>query len=233
MVQGGGTTAGRLHSRLSLQPEADRMRRRLGQRFVAAGKDRTISMGILTIGTNSVPVQIVRTQNDDGERVEIGLGIGSASLTWTAAEGAKSGAQLATGNERSLIERLVLDSPDQFVLAQLRGASYYTLAHEARPLEAGSSEDYTGPVWNVVRVGEPQMGTPNRPESLWRLYYINTSTGFIEKVLSLQGADTISAQVSGWVEVGGERAPTRITWAQGGQVVMELIITNITNSPAQ
>lgn len=222
-----------LHSRLSLQPEADKLRRRLGRRFVAAGKERAMLTGTLTIGANTSPVRIVRTQNDDGEHVEIALAGLPASLTWTATEGARSGAGLANGIERLLIERLALDSPDQFILAQLRGASYYTVARQARPSEAGTSEDYTGPVWDIVRIAEPQRGTANRPQSLWRLYYINSSRGLIEKVVSREGADTILVEVSDWVERGGESVPTRTRWTRSGQFVMELSLTNVAHSSGQ
>ena len=44
------------------------------------------------------------------------------------------------------------DPPDQFVLAQLRGSSYYTVARNVRP--AGATDGYAGPLWNVVRIDE-------------------------------------------------------------------------------
>lgn len=119
---------GKLQSRLSFQPAADKLRRRLGQRFTMPGPERQTLVGTLTFGAQQLPVRIVRTQNDDGEQVEIEQGPGGASLTWSATDGAKSGASLANGIERQLIERLALDSADQFILAQLRGDSYYTVA---------------------------------------------------------------------------------------------------------
>ncbi|MEK6287872.1 MAG: hypothetical protein AABO57_19305 [Acidobacteriota bacterium] len=233
LVQGVGKPSGKLQSGLSFQPEADKLRRRLGQRFTKPGRERATLVGTLTIGVQQLPVRIVRTQNDDGEQVEIALGGGPASLTWNRLDGAKSAGGGATGIERVLIERLALDSPDQFVLAQVRGAAYYTVARQVRPVEAGSLDDYDGPVWDVVRIGERQDGAPTRPQSLWRLYYINSSTGFIDKVVSREGADTILAEVSDWVERGGESVPTRIRWIRAGQVVMELSLTNVAHGSGQ
>ena len=221
---------GSLEHRLSLQPEADRMRRRLGQRFLAPGGEVTTMVGVLTIGVQPEPVQIVRTRDDDGESLAIALGIVPVSRTWTAIEGARSGGNPATGTERSLIERLALDSPDQFVLAQTRGASYYTVARSAMPVEAGGSETYSGPVWDLVRIGEPSTQTSNRPLSLSRLYYINCSTGLIDKVASQEQSDTIVAEVSNWVNQGGEVAPLRIVWKRNEQVLMQLVVTTITHS---
>jgi hypothetical protein len=110
---------GRLQSQLSLQPEADRFRRRLGQRFIAPGRERATLVGTLTIGAQQYQVRIFRTQGDDGEQVEISLNGAPASLTWNKNDGAKSAGSTAAGIERSLIERLALDSPDQFILAQV------------------------------------------------------------------------------------------------------------------
>lgn len=185
--QAGPATRSRLHSRLGVQPDANRMRRRLGQRFLRRGREMIVQTGALTVAGQSQPVTIARAQDDDdGEQVSIAIGGGPASLTWTAKDGARSNNAPAAANERKLIERIALDSPDQFVLAQVRGASYYTLAQGAMPEEV-ASDDYTGPVWDVIRVAEAFGSSAAKPESLYRLYYINSTTGLIEKVLHRAG----------------------------------------------
>lgn len=226
-VQGLGNASGKLQSRLSFQPEANKLRRRLGQRFTKPGSERTTLVGTLTVGAQQLPVRIVRTQNDDGEQVEIALGGGPASLSWSAVEGAKSGARLAIGIERQLIERLALDSPDQFVLAQLRGASYYTIAQSVRPSEAGDSESYTGPIWDLIRIAEPQTRTENKPESEWRIYYINNSTGLIDRIIYQEQGETTTVELLGWASHGGEITPSSIRWTRAGSVVMDLSFNNV------
>jgi hypothetical protein len=163
----------------------------------------------------------------------ITLNGGGPSLTWSGLNGALSNGSAATGDLRSLIERLALDSPDQFVLAQTRGASYYTVARMARPPEAGNSLDYKGPVWDVVRIGEPASITQNKPQSLWRLYYINSATGLIDKIISQEQGETITTEVSGWGDQGGEQAPTRLAWFRNKQKVMELTVNNVSHGPKQ
>ncbi|MCI0391523.1 MAG: hypothetical protein MOB07_22500 [Acidobacteria bacterium] len=224
---------GRLQNRLALQPEADKLRRRLGQRFLAPGREVSTLIGTLNLGADRQTVRIVRSQDDDDERLTIALGGGPPSLTWGGVDGAKSGGALPTGALRALIERLALDSPDQFVMAQLRGASYHTVARDVRPAEAGGSADYTGPRWDLVRVAEPSRLTQNRPQSLWRLYYINSSTGLIDKVISQEQGLTITSEFSGWVNQGGETVPIRTIWKLNSQTVMELNLTNITHNPKQ
>jgi hypothetical protein len=217
----------KLQSRLSLQPEANKLRRRLGKRFIVAGKERSILVGTLTVGTQRSQVTVIRTQDDEGEKVEIALGVGPPSLTWNGTDGAKSAGKVADDVERSLIERLALDSPDQFVLAQLRGASYYTIARAAGSSGASDSKDYNGPFWDVVRVGEPEQATVNAPLSKWRIFHINTTTGLIDRIISQEQGEIVVAEISEWTDQGGEKVPTHISWSRGGKVGMELSLNNV------
>jgi hypothetical protein len=125
---------------------------------------------------------------------------------------------------RSLIERIVFDSPDQFVLAQLRGASYYTIGRNVRPAEELDSEDYSGPVWDIVRVDEPSAERFAKPNNQWRLYYINSVTGLMDRVVSREEGDPIVAEISNWVSRQGELLPASITWKLKGQTVMEFML---------
>lgn len=211
---------------LSLQPEAFKLSRMLGQRFASANREVSVIAGTLLIGQQQQLVQIVRHQSERGERLEIALG--TTALSWSESDGPKSGNSRAGGNVRQLIERLVFDSADQFVLAQLRGASYFTVGRHVRPVEAG--DDYDGPVWTIVRVDDPDQDEQRRPQSKWRLYYINSSTQLIDKVVSEIQGQRVEANFSDWTEVTGERMPARITWTSGGQTVMEFRLTNFTRS---
>jgi len=220
-------------AQLGLQPEADRFRRRVGQRFLKPGREVATLIGTLKLGAQQYTARITRSQEDDGESLTIGLNGGPASLTWNSKDGSKSSGSPAIGDQRSLIERLVLDSPDQFVLAQLRGATYYTVAKNARPAEAKGNDKYAGPIWDIVRLGEPSNFTTNKPQSSWRQYLLNSSTGLIEKVLSQEDGQTVTAEFSGWVTLGGETTPTHITWKQNDKVVMELTLSNLAFSAKQ
>ncbi len=211
---------------LSLQPEAFKLSRKLGHRFGATNSEVSIIAGTLQIGAQTQPVQITRRQSERGERLEIALGTGA--LTWSETEGARSGGSRASGTERLLIERLAFDSADQFVLAQLRGASYYTIARGVRPDDAGDA--YDGPLWTVVRVDDPDRDEQRRPQSRWRLYYLNSSTNLIDKVISEIQGQRVEANFSQWTEVGGERVPSRITWISEGQTLMEFQLLSFTRS---
>lgn len=229
IVQGPGAKAGGPRARnLSLQPEAFNMGRRLGQRFSPGKREKSILVGTLTIGSNQRIVQTTRTQTDDGEQVEIKIAGAPGSLTWHANQGALSSSSRATGSDRELVERLVLDSPDQFVLAQLRGASYYTLARNVRPANAG--DNYQGPLWNIIRVGDPEADEAKRPESRWRLYYVNAVTGLIDRIESETLGGPIVAEISAWTEHDGEKIPAQITWTHQGLTLMQYRLTNFSHA---
>ena len=204
---------------LSLQPAALAVARRLGTRFGHGNRTQSTIIGTLTIGTETRMVRTVRTQTDDGEQIEIDAAGTGGVLTWDANRGAFSGASRAQGTERDLIERLVFDSPDQFVLAQLRGASYFTIARNVRPTDAG--ENYRGPLWNIVRVNDPDNNEVRQPQSRWRLFYINAVTGLIDRIESESQGQRIVTEISGWADVNGERIPSRITWTRQGQTLMQ------------
>lgn len=210
-----------LRGRLSLQPEALKLGRRLGKRFQGDKPIDSVAVGSLTLGAERQVVRVIRHQDGDGERLEIALGGGPATLSWSAATGAMSSNAAASGDLRTIVERLALDGPDQFVLAQLRGASYYTVARGARPSEASGADGYTGPTWDVVRVGEPRAGAAIAPQSGWRLYYINSAKGLLDRVVSEEQGEQVVAEITGWSNQGGEFAPSHIVWTRGGRTVME------------
>jgi hypothetical protein len=111
---------------LALQPEALKLSRRVGRRFSDQQRSLTIADGTLKTESGIQAVRITRRQTDRGERVEIQTN--SGALTWNEDEGATASGGSPSDIDRLLIERLALDSADQFVLAQLRGARYSTVA---------------------------------------------------------------------------------------------------------
>lgn len=222
-----------LSSRLSLEPEAERLSRRLGRRFLATGREASVLVGTLVVDGERMPIRILRRQNDDGEDLAIALNGEQALLTWDDKMGARSRGAKASALERLVIERLALDSPDQFVFAQLRGVSYDTLARDVRPSSVGGVDGYTGPLWNIVRIEEPDDDSREKPLSRWRVYHINAATGLIDKITSQEDGQTIIAELTEWTVQNGEAAPARISWKRDGKTVMDLSLTSIGFGPRQ
>jgi hypothetical protein len=205
----------------------------LGGRFLKAGREVATLVGTLSIRGEVHPVRIVRTQDERGDTVTIGMDEASPRLTWSPADGARKNGAVPAGDDRALIERIALDSPDEFVLAQLRGASYRLIAERVVPGGIKDLEDYTGPAWDVVRIGEPDLGTDKRPLSAARLYYINAESGFMDRVVSTENGETIVALFSNWIELEGERLPARTRWVVRDQTVMELSLTSVSHTSRQ
>ncbi|MFL6255317.1 MAG: hypothetical protein ACJ74T_09850 [Pyrinomonadaceae bacterium] len=215
---------------LALQPAALGLGRKLGQRFLKAGREVTVLEGALTQGSDSRRVVVHRVQDDAGERVEVTVAGGGAPLTWDAIDGAVQAGRPADAEETALAKRIALDGPDQFVLAQLRGASYTVVGRSVRADEGGG-EGYAGPLYDVVRVGEPARVEGSAPA--WRLYYLDTKTGLLDRVATEEGGERVEAALMGWVEREGEWQPSHITWSRQGQVFMELAVTNAAHGPKQ
>lgn len=205
---------------LALQPETAAVNRRLGNRF-RSSRTQSVLSGTITIAGNAQPATIIRRQTENGETVEVVMP--GRRLSWNDVEGTKAVHGVPAETERLLVERLVFDSPDQFVLAQLRGASYQTIFRNLRPTDAG--DNYDGPIWTVVRIGEPQAAAAFNSESRWRLYYINTDTGLIDRVESEVNGQKIEAAILKWSEQNGEQLPSHIRWTANGQTLMEYHLT--------
>jgi len=217
---------------LSLQPEAFKLSRRLGNRFLPSRESSTAIAGILITGGVEQSVNITRRQTPTGENVSIGITGEAATLSWNDAEGAKATSAILDEAHQTLIERVVLDHPDQFVLAQLRGASYYTIAHNVRA-DVGGSDNYNGPLWDVVRMDEPQSEGARRLLSNSRLYYVNVQTGLIDRIVSELKGETIEANILQWSDQSGDKFPSHIIWKRGNETVQEFRSTSISIQPQQ
>ena len=211
---------------LALQPEASRVARLLGKRFGPLSRSVTVFSGQLSVGEAQQPIVLTRRQTESGEIVELNLS--NRALTWSAEEGGKANANALTETERLLLERLILDSPDEFVLAQLRGASYFTIARNVRPTDA--TDGYTGPLWNMVRVDEPQVDENRKALSPWRIYYLNVQTGLPDRVEYQLNGKEIRAEFLEWTDQRGEKSPSRVRWSSDGQTLMEYRATSISHN---
>lgn len=218
---------------LSLQPEAFNFSHRVGRRFHTAEHELSTLTGTITIGSGQHDLLISRRQDQRGESLIITLNGKSLTFMWDHERGVRdaSGGG-ADSNMRSLMERIALDSPDQFVLAQLRGASYNTVARQVRPVADDGADGYMGPVYDIVRVTEP--GRKNDGASgRWRLFYINTGTGLIDKIVAEEDGAQVEAEFSEWREQNGEKIPARIRWTRQAEPLMELNVSSVSYAPAQ
>ena len=146
--------------------------RQLGKRFSPSSHSVTAFSGQISLSGTQQPMSLTRRQTEGGEMVELRL---ANRIDLERRGGNENKCSTPTESERLLLKRLILDSPHNFVLAQLRGASYFTVARNVRPINA--TDGYDGPLWNLVRVDEPQVNESRSALSTWRSYYINVCYG--------------------------------------------------------
>ena len=211
---------------LSLQPEALRVSRQLGKRFGPSARGSSVLVGTVKIGDSEQPINLTRRQTQTGETVELNLA--GRRWSWNEQEGTKGASGAPSESERLLLERLILDSPDQFVLAQLRGASYFTVARNVRPTDA--VDGYAGPLWNLVRVDERQQDESLRPQSTWRIYYLNVQTGLPDRIEYQLDGQEIRVEFLEWTEQQGEKTPSHVRWTSNGQPIMEYRATTASHN---
>ncbi len=84
-----------------------------------------------------------------------------------------------------------------------------------------------------MRVDDPETDEQKRPQSRWRLYYINTVTGLVDKVVSEASGALIEANFTAWTEQDGEKFPSHISWTRDGQETMSFRLTNVSHSRQQ
>jgi hypothetical protein len=77
-----------------------------------------------------------------------------------------------------------------------------------------------------VRVDDPERDIEKLPRSPWRLYYTNTTTGLIDRIVSEVQGRRITAEISSWSESNGERVPTQVTWKGEGRIIMQYSATS-------
>ena len=205
------------HRNLSLQPEAAKLSARMGQRFIGSDSDVSVLIGEVSTNGTRVPVRVIRRQDKRGEAVEVTTN--GKALAWSPSQNSKANRELSEF-ERSLIEGVVFDSADAFVLAQLRGASYQVVARNVRA-DLGGADNYDGPLWTVVRVGFSNADMETKPETPFRFYYINARTGLLDKVTSELHGEEVTAILDGWFTENGETFPSVVRWSIAGRQTME------------
>jgi hypothetical protein len=80
-----------------------------------------------------------------------------------------------------------------------------------------------------VRVDDPERDADKRPLSQWRLYYLNTRSGLIDRIVSDIQGQQIIAELT-WTETNGEKIPAQIAWTRQGQRIMQYNLTNFSHA---
>ena len=81
-----------------------------------------------------------------------------------------------------------------------------------------------------MRIDDAAVYEQKGSQRKWRLYYLNCTTGLIDKVISESQGRRIEASFSDWKKQGDELSPSTITWTSNGQTLMTFTVTNVSVS---
>jgi hypothetical protein len=128
-----------------------------------------------------------------------------------------------------LIETIVRDSVEHFIAGQVRGDATFHLGDMFRA-DDGSNQNYDGPFHDILRVDdafETPEGTKTRPT----LFYLNSRTGLLEKIVYEREEGKIEVEFGEWITIASQKTPGRIIWKENGSVTNQLVITHVAFSP--
>lgn len=205
----------------------------LGSRFEVEALGRTVILETLTRHGGGRPetarIRIVR-ELPDLLRFEEQRGAGARVLGYDGScKWGLSGEP--TEVESALAEMLVRDSVEHFVAGQAAGNATQVLGERFRA-DDGTDPNYDGPYFEVLRVFDA-FRDGGRVEQRPTLYYLNSRTGLPERlVYERGGGGRVEVEFSDWAEAAGQRFPRRVTRREGGELILELRITQAAFVPA-
>ena len=128
--------------------------------------------------------------------------------------------------EQDLIETLVYGSAEHFFETQMQGMATRLLGSRFR-LDDGSSADYSGPFYDVYKVGDQVKTAVDQLERL-KLYYFNSDTLLLERVvyeIYRNGATVkVEERLGDWTKEQGQQVARRTERFENGESVFVLTI---------
>lgn len=142
------------------------------------------------------------------------------------------GEQVRTGGtpldeaEQDLFETLVYGSAEHFFNTQMEGMATRLLGSRFR-LDDGASADYSGPYYDVYKVGD-QVKTSDGEREQLKLYYFNSDTLLLERVtyeITRNGAIVkVEERLGDWTRDQFQQIARRIERFENGESVFVLTI---------
>lgn len=199
----------------------------LGERFEKRGQERVTLTGTLnwSAGTSTVRLTweypgLLRVDLDTGR-----------ILTFDGMRFSTNGEPLES-HESRLIEALLQDSPEHFLIGQATGFASRLLGLRFR-LDNGRDRAYRGPYYDVFAVVNPSGGQASARAR--KFYYFNSDSQLLERVRyeapGPGGPVQAETELADWRTEQGERVPYRITHSRAGETDFSCTFTAVTVGP--
>jgi hypothetical protein len=205
----------------------------LGDRLERPGKERVTLSGTIHRGGGSDANAFILVRESSG-RVRFQEQDGHRART-VAFDGREAWKPVGRPDqsEEALLETLVYDSADQFLVAHARGTSTRFLGSRFR-LDEGDSEGYGGPFYDLYQISDLDM-TGQEPRRQTRTYYVNSDTLLLERVRyeTERAGAVIRVEVlcGDWRDVQGQKFPFSVTRLENGVPVMSINVSAVGVGP--
>lgn len=157
-------------------------------------------------------------------RFEEGAGAQSRVIGF---DGAKAWAQdgRLSADDLAVIETLVFDSPDHFLLSQTQGYATRALGQRFRLDSEAVTKDTV--FYDIYQVGDQiNIATASRPQP--KMFYLNSTTQLLERVHyeTERDGQTVKVEVllTGWEKSNNQQLPRLITRLENGKEVLRIAV---------
>ena len=205
----------------------------MGDRLEKPGKERLSLTGTLARANDSQAEDVTAVwEFPDRLHLTRQKGDQARVITFDEDQVKTNGSQSDTA-EQDLVETLVYGTAEHFFNTQMQGMATRFLGSRFR-LDEGSSEDSSGPYYDVYKVADQVKTSVAQREQL-KLYYFNSETLLLERVtyeISRNGANVkVEEKLGDWTTEQGQQIARRIERFENGKPVFVLTVRTALFSP--
>lgn len=211
-----------------LRPQLHAALGALGDRLEKPGKERLTLTGTITKAGRQQAIPVLLVWEFPGRlRLEEQVD-GQRHTTVFNGNNARRNGNSLSRREEDLIETLIHDSVEHFLISQLDGAATRFLGSRFR-LDDGTATNYEGPFYDLYETSELiKVGREIRRQT--KVYYFNSDTNLLERVkyqVRRDGLATlVEVRLNNWHEVQGQKLPGEIVRLENDTPVLRFTITS-------
>lgn len=218
--------------RARLQPRFRHLLDVVGDRLEKPGNERLVMIGTLRRQDDSRPMPFrlfleqPRRMRLEEQRAQAGVTSFNGRSGWALGESLSDA-------DRDMIETLIYDSADNFLLGQTQGLATRALGSRFR-LDDGTDANYDGPFYDIYQVMD-HVGTGSDVRQQSKLFYFNSDTQLLERVryqIQRDGAAVnVEIQITDWKRLNKQRVPSVITRLEDSKAVLTITISSVVIGP--
>lgn len=209
-----------------LRPQLHEIMGALGDRLEKPGKERLAFTGtIARAGSQQAnPISVI-LEFPGRLRLEEMVN-GQKQVTVSKGDKARKTGGTLNNRDEDLVEMLLCDSVEHFLLAQRDGDATRFLGPRFR-LDDGTTANYSGPFFDLYETTELiKVRQDIRRQT--KVYYFNSDTHLLERIRYrlANGLTEVEIRLKNWVEVQGQKLPGEIVRLENNTPVLTLTITS-------